>query len=310
MTLRAAATIVLYAAILTAFAWFAITVDWNSLRHSSFAWGYLLSATASLLAFRYFGVFVWQVLLKRLKADSLPSFMILADIYSKAWLARYIPGTIPWIAGKILLTSKHGVSPGRLAVSSLVEAAAQIIAVGLVSLTLLAIDGRISEQSNVINTLVAIALLGLGIALTPPVFNRLLRVAFRFVSANPPPSVGWDILLASVGLYALGSVLSGIAYTLFAFSLIPEFAIADAIYLVGAFGLAGVVGMLTPFVPSGLGTRDGAQMLLLLVVLPPPLAALLVLATRAWSAATDVLFWIVATASRRLSPKLAHEIVT
>jgi hypothetical protein len=310
MTLRATATIALYAAIVTAFAWFAVTVDWDSLGDASFSWGYLLSATASLLAFRYFGVLVWQLLLKRLKAHTLPPFLTLADIYAKAWLARYIPGTIPWIAGKILLASEHGVSRGRLAVSSLVEAAAQVLGVGLVSLGLLAIDGRISDQSSFVHTLVAAALLCFGIALSPPIFNRLLHTVFRFIPVSPPPPVGWDIIFASVGLYALGSALSGIAYTLFAFSLIPDFDVRDSLYLVGAFGLAGVVGMLTPLVPSGLGTRDGAQMLLLLVVLPPPLAALLVLATRAWSAATDVLFWLVATGSRRLSLKFGSQTVT
>jgi len=74
----------------------------------------------------------------------------------------------------------------------------------------------------------------------------------------------------------------------------------DLLFLVGAYGFAGVVGMLTPLVPSGLGTKDATLLVLLLLVVTAPTAALVVLVSRVWSAAVDVLFWAVAVGLERL----------
>ncbi|GMA35060.1 hypothetical protein [Demequina litorisediminis] len=286
---------VFYAAIVAAFAWFLTSVDWHALDGLEVGWAWVIVASLVALAFRYLGVVVWRVVLARLGAAHLPRFAVMADIYAKAWLARYIPGTIPWIAGKVYLAAEQGVSKSRLAVSTLVEAAAQIVAVGAVSLTLLALDPRIGEISPTLRVLVAVgAVLGF-VAMTPPVFNRFLTLGFRLLKRGEATHVGWDVVGSSLGLYGVGAAVSGLAYALLLKAIVPETGAGDLLFLVGAFGFAGVVGMLTPLVPSGLGTRDAAQMVLLLVVLPAPTAALVVIVSRVWSAAVDVLFWAVAT---------------
>src|SRR5690606_31846738 len=122
-------------------------IDWGSLDEVSVNWWWVGAATLVALVFRFLGALVWRVVLTRLGAVQLPPFLVLADVYARSWLARYIPGTIPWIAGKIYLAAQHGISKSRLAVSSLVEAAAQVVAVGAFSLALLALDGRIAAVS-------------------------------------------------------------------------------------------------------------------------------------------------------------------
>ncbi len=296
---RVAVRWLFYLAIVVAFGWFVWTVDWASLEGLQVGWGWVVAATAVSLAFRYLGVLVWRVVLARLGARDLPPFRAMSDIYAKAWLARYIPGTVPWIAGKIYMAAEHGISKSRLAVSTLVEAAAQVVAVGTVSLTLLAVDPRIGEVSPTLRLVVAVgAALGL-VTMTPPVFNRVLRLGFRVLRRQAPERIGWAVVRDSLGLYAVGAVLSGVAYALLMRSLVPSTTAADMLFLVGAFGFSGVVGMLTPLVPSGLGTRDATQFALLLVVLPASTASLVVLASRVWSALVDVLFWAIAVALER-----------
>ncbi len=288
-----------YAAIVVAFGWFLASVDWASLSEIEPAWGWLLAATALALGFRYLGVFVWRVVLTRLGAGTLPPFRVLADIYAKAWLARYIPGTVPWIAGKIYLAAAHGISKSRLAVSTLVEAAAQVVAVGAVSLALLAIDPRVGEISPTLRIVVAIGALAGFVAMSPPVFNRILAFGFRVLKRGTAVAVGWPVVRDSLALYGGGALVSGLAYAFLMRSVVPDVGVTDLVFLVGAFGFAGVVGTLTPLVPSGLGTRDATQLVLLLVILPAPTAALVVLLSRVWSAAVDVLFWAVAVVAAR-----------
>lgn len=289
-----------YAAIVAAFGWFLATVDWSALDGIEVGWAWLVAATVVALAFRYLGVVVWRVVLARLGAPRLPRFRVLADIYAKAWLARYIPGTVPWIAGKIYLAAEQGISKSRLAVSTLVEAAAQVVAVGAVSLALLTIDPRIGEISPALRLVVAAGAVAGFIAMVPPVFNRLLAVAFRVVRRGEPVAVDWPVVRDALALYGGGAVISGLSYALLMRSVVPDVSAADLVFLVGAFGFSGVVGVLTPLVPSGLGTRDATQLALLLIILPAPTAALVVLLSRVWSAAVDVLFWAVATGAARI----------
>ncbi|WP_084105930.1 lysylphosphatidylglycerol synthase domain-containing protein [Demequina sp. NBRC 110056] len=289
-----------YAAIAAAFAWFVWTVDWDALDGVELGWGWIAAATAVALAFRYLGVVVWRVVLVRLGAHRLPRFRVLADVYARAWLARYIPGTLPWIAGKILLAAEQGISKSRLAVSTLVEAAAQVVAVGAVSLTLLATDPRIGEISPALRIVVAVGAVAAFVAMAPPVFNRILALGFRLLRRGTAVPVGWPVVRDAVLLYGGGALLSGLAYALLMRAVVPEADGRDLLFAVGAFGFAGVVGILTPLVPSGLGTRDATQLVLLLVILPAPTAALVVLLSRVWSAAVDVLFWAVAALAARI----------
>ncbi|WP_084073152.1 hypothetical protein [Demequina sp. NBRC 110052] len=289
-----------YAATAVAFGWFAWKVEWSQLDGVSVRWGWVAAATVVGVLFCYVGAFTWRVVLVGLGARELPPFRTLADVHAKAWLARYIPGTLPWIAGKVYLAAQLGIARSRLAVSALVEAAAQVVAAGTVSLLLLAVDPRIGEISPTLRVAVAIgALVGLG-AMTPAVFNRILRLGFRLLRRGAPDPVDWPLVGRSLALYSGGAVVSGASFALLVFALAPEAWAGDLLFLTGAYGFAGVVGMLTPLVPSGLGTKDATLLVLLLIIVPAPTAALVVLVSRVWSAAVDVLFWAVAVSSERL----------
>lgn len=280
-----------FVAIAGALLWFLFNIEWTELENITFRLDLLAIAFVLALAFRYLGVVIWCTVMSHLGVKNLPHFLTLADVYAKTWLARYIPGTIPWIAGKIYLAAEHGISKSKLAVSSVVEVGAQVVGVGTISLVLLAIDGRIGEVSKSFRISALIGAVVLAIAMFPPVFNRAVALGMRMLKRGSAVMVSWRGIGTAVTLYAAGAVLSGLSYVMFSSALLSTLTFEDTWYLVGAFGLAGVVGILTPLMPSGLGTRDGTQLLLLLVIMPAPEAALLVLASRVWSVGVDIAFW-------------------
>jgi uncharacterized membrane protein YbhN (UPF0104 family) len=272
-------------------------IDYRVFATTRFDWGLLLLASAISLGFRYWGVFIWRVVLRALGSSSLPPFSTLAAVYAKAWMARYIPGTVAWIGGKIYLANKHGISKSRLAVSSLVEAAAQIVATMSVALILLGIDPRLDAIAWELKVIMVSVGVGITICLYPPLFNFLIRTAYRLVRRKEAYSqlrVNGKAVIQSYLLYLAGAFIAGTAYYFLAASLSSQVTPDMLWYIIGTLSLAGALGMATPLVPSGLGVREGVQLVLLSVIMPKEIALVITVASRLWSAAVDVLFYICA----------------
>jgi uncharacterized membrane protein YbhN (UPF0104 family) len=88
-------------------------------------------------------------------------------------------------------------------------------------------------------------------------------------------------LLRYLGLYVLNWLVFG--GTLFVF--IRSFYLVDPssiLYLTGAFSLAGMIGILAFFTPSGLGVREGVLALFLNQVMPTSVAIVAAVASRIW----------------------------
>ncbi|GGL28974.1 flippase-like domain-containing protein [Phycicoccus endophyticus] len=294
-----AVRIAFYVATAAALVWVVLSIDWSELGTVRLSLPWAAGAIATGMLFRYLGALVWRSVLKGLGADHMPPVRVLAEIYAKTWLARYIPGTAPWIAGKVLLAAEQGISRSRLAVSSVVEAAAKIVASGVVSLVLLALDPRIGEISTALRWLVVLGALVLLLVMTPPVFNRLLAVMFRLLKRGSLVEVGWPVIGTTLTMYGAVQLVSGLANALLVCAILPGTEASDMLFLMGAFGFSAVIGMLTPLVPSGLGTRDASLAVLLLLVMSPPEAALVVLVSRVWNLALDVVFWVVTLLAKR-----------
>lgn len=278
-------------------------IDTSVFSKIEISWPLLIAATLISLLFRYWGVFVWQVVLLSLGEKSLPNYWILASIYSKAWMARYIPGTVAWIGSKIYLASKYGISKSRLAVSSLVEAGAQIVATLSISLVILGLDPRLDVFSSEVKlTMVLLGVAG-TLSLYPPLFNFIIRKAYSAVrrkAAYDELAINGTSVIRSYLLYVVGAVIAGSGNYLLAASLSPDVGAEMFWYIIGATSLAGALGMATPFVPSGLGVRDGVQLVLLSLIMPKEIALAITVFSRLWSAASDILFYMVAHVVQRI----------
>lgn len=269
-------------------------IDYALLRDIQIMWPPLVLASLISLAFRYWGVVIWRYILKDLGARSLPPFVVLSDVYAKAWMGRYIPGTVTWIAGKIYLANKHGISKSRLAVSSLLEGGMQIVAIMAVSMLILGLDPRL----DVIPMTTKATILAIGcsllVLLFPPIFNRVLGFAHQLIKKKPAGKelqVNGRAITRAFTLYATGTLIMGSSYYFLTASLVTQVTPDMFLYFVGAFSLSGAIGMAVPFLPSGLGVREGVQLVLLSVIFPKEIALVITIFSRLWSAVVDVLFY-------------------
>jgi glycosyltransferase 2 family protein len=268
-------------------------IDFDELAHVTWNWPLMALATFVAMLFRYWGVFVWIVILRGLGCETLPSFGMLSLVYSKAWIGRYIPGKVSWIVGKVYLASKLGIGKTRIAASAVIEAGMQVVALVAAAMLLLGFDPRL----NVISFEGKVIMLGLAcgciLVLMPPVFNFVVRKAYVIVKRkelDPTIRLSGKVAFKSIQLYWFGAILSGTSFFLLSKAVYPSITFELYLFCVGAYNLAGAVGMITPIVPSGIGVRDGALLAMLTVILPVEIAVVLTVLSRLWAIVVDLLF--------------------
>lgn len=278
------------------------SIDFATLQTLHMNWWPLLLALLLGLAFRFWGAYIWTVILRSLGAKNAPYSRELIYIYAKSWLGRYIPGTAPWILGKIYFASKLGISKNKLAVSSILEAGLQIVVQMVFALSLLVFDPRL----NIIGTDLKIGMTALIIvslvALVPPVFNRIIKVVYKLLKRKQFPQehyVSFDSVSKGFGMYIIGAIISSASLFFVALSVYPELSYNELLYVMGVGTLAGAVSMLAIFAPSGLGVREGIQLVLLSVIMPTEYALVITVLTRLWGIVTDFIFFILASINKR-----------
>lgn len=300
--LRVAVPALFYALLAVFLVMYLIGIDWSQLADLELTWWPLLVATVLSLAFRYLGVFIWLRLLHRLGGTGLAGqYRSLTYIYSKSWLGRYIPGAATWILGKVYFASRHGIAKSKLAVSGLLEGGLQILATLVVGIALIVFDPRTETLDPWLRWAMGGVLVVGIVVLLPPVFARVLRLAFTVLRRGAPDTQllpGWGAMGEAAGLYIVGALITGTSYYLVAMSVYPQIDVGNALYVIGAASLASAISMLAVFAPGGLGVREGALGLLLAVIMPGPIALVLVVVLRLWSVVVDLLFFVITWLSR------------
>lgn len=287
---------VFFALILVFLALYIRGLDMDKLRTFSINWQLFGFATLLGLLFRYLGAYIWRVILCNLGASQLPSYAVTNDVYAKAWMGRYIPGTVTWIAGKVYMASHWGISKSRLTVASLLEGGVQVLAMTFVAFLLLGFDPRLDVLSPSAKALFVILGLSVLIILVPRVFNAFIMLAYRVARRKAVPhelQINAPAVIKSFVLYAAGTFVSGASCYFAIAAIAPDLDVHDYWYVVGSFALASVAGMAAPFAPSGIGIRDGIQLLLLTAILPKELALAATILVRLWSVAVDILFFAI-----------------
>lgn len=270
------------------------SVNFSKLAHLDLNWWYLTVASILALVTRYMGTYIWFVILRTLGATDLHLQKQLIYVYAKAWMGRYIPGTAPWILGKIYFASQHGISKQKLGVSSLLEGGLQIVTMLVFALALLVFDKRLDVLSGEFKALmIGVAIAGI-IILIPSVFNRLISLAYRLLRHKQLPAEHLATRATIVNgslLYLLTAVINGLSLFFIAKGVDPGLSYSNIAFAMGAASLAGAASMLALFAPSGLGVREGIQLVLFALIMPKELALAVTVITRLWSVGVDVLFF-------------------
>lgn len=264
-----------------------------------FAWGYIFVATIFGLGFRLWGAYIWMVLLAELGAQTAGSQVQLIYVYAKSWLGRYLPGAATWMVGKVYFASRLGISKNKLAISSLLEGALQVTVVLALAFALLIFDSRLDVVSTNFKIIMIIVLAACLIVLIPAVFNGVVALAYKLVRRKTlavEHRASGRTIIKGIGLYAVGSVLSGLSLFFIAKAVYPDLPFDSLLYVMGVSNLAGALSMLAIFAPSGLGVREGIQLVLLSVIMPTEAALVITVATRLWSIGVDFIFFGVGKA--------------
>lgn len=284
---------VFYALLIVFLVLYLRSIDVSKIAHIHFNWWYLVLASVLGLTKNYLGTFTWFVILKSLGARDLHLQKPLIYVYAKAWMGRYIPGTAPWILGKIYFASQHGVSKQKLAVSSLLEGGLQIVTMLAFSLALLAFDQRLDVLGNGFKDLMlAVAVIGV-IMVAPPIYNRIIGLAYKVLrrkTIDAENRATTQTIVQGASLYLVDALINGLSLFFIAKAVDPNLAYSNIVFATGAASLAGAASMLAIFAPSGLGVREGIQLVLFSLIMPRELALAVTIATRLWSVGIDFLF--------------------
>lgn len=271
------------------------SIDFSKFRNAHFVWSYLFLASVLGLAARYWAIFVWFVILKNLGAKNLDKAKRqLIYVFAKSWMGRYIPGTAPWILGKIYFASKHGISKNKLAVSSLLEGGLQIAVTMATAFVVLLFDSRLDVIGINLKVVMIVALVGLAVAVSPPVFNRIISIIHKLVrkkNIGKEHLASKETIAKAAASFVISAILSGVSIFFIVKAIDPTLNYSDMLFVFGAANLSGALGMLAIFVPSGIGVRDGIFLALLSVIMPTELALLATVASRLWNVVLDVLFF-------------------
>lgn len=289
------------------------SIDYSTLGEASFHIGYLAVATVLALGFRYWGAYIWTVLLRSLGAKNVKLSRTLIYVYAKSWLGRYIPGTAPWILGKIYFAARQGISKNKLAVSSLLEGALQIIVQMIFALALLAFDPRLNIISGHMKVLIVLAAATLSLFLVPRLFNWSVAVVYKLIrkrQLDKEHYASGKTITKGFGLYVVGSIISSLSLFFIAKTVYPELGYDQIFFVMGVGTLAGAVSMLAVFAPSGIGVREGIQLVLLSLIMPTEIALVITVVTRLWSVVVDLMFYALSFMLRGKNQQTGRHVPT
>ncbi|HYN88050.1 MAG TPA: YbhN family protein [Ardenticatenaceae bacterium] len=286
---------------------------WRSLQRLGVDWGrvlgtargreaYLLLAAAGAAGYVVLQAVTWRAIVAGL-GRALPWVGCLR-VWTTSNFARYLPGSMWHLVGRVYLGGEAGVSRATGALSVLLEQGLQLLAaILLVALTLpfWPPDTPVRRFA----WLFAFVPLGL-VAMYPRFFFPLLNHALRLLRREPvPASLRYRDLLAYLGLYLVTHLSNALALLFAVRALGAEWRTAPAV--IGAGMVAWTIGVVSLLTPGGLGLREGLVTALLAPILGVDVAAVGALLWRAANILTEALGVVLFNAlswvqARRLPP--------
>jgi uncharacterized membrane protein YbhN (UPF0104 family) len=217
-------------------------------------------------------------------------------VFCASWLGRYVPTSLPYFAGKVVMGSRLGHSRPAL-VASLVYENVLVLAIAA-AVSCAALPLALSDASGP----VWLALLGAAGAallalLSPRVMSRAVAFGAR-VTRRPVPE---GLVLSRGGLASAATfaavvvVANGLSFA-FVLGSFVQLDGREVVASAAVFGLAGVAGTLALPVPSGLGVREAVIVALVQLYTPVEVAAAAAVLSRVICLGVDVAFGLTGAA--------------
>lgn len=182
--------------------------------------------------------------------------------FTSSLLARYLPGGVWHLGGRLVVLSRNGASPALIGASLVLEQMLALTMCFLLALVAIAISGVMPELGGAwtgpLKYGATIAIVATATLLWPPILVRILR-GILIIFKRPMPALKMGVGCKGVSiLYMLHAVALAIFALGYYFSVCvylsnPPFSV---IGFIGVTLLATSIGFITPFVPGGLGVRE------------------------------------------------------
>jgi uncharacterized membrane protein YbhN (UPF0104 family) len=296
--LRYAITALVVAAVAVLFAR-ALSDNWAEVVEADLGFHplYLAATVVFALAVPVSGL-LWGAIVNRLAPDRHVGIREAIAVHCSSWLLKYIPGQVGSFLNKVVWGQRRGYSRTLMAVTFLYENIFLQIAsiVPSVVIILVTVGVGVFQQNPVALALPLLALVPLILVLHPGIFRRLLDLATRRLLKQPiPPEYTLRPAATATLLtgFVLPRIINGIGFVWIA-ATVAEVGPGDWLYLAAAYTLAGAIGILAVFVPSGLGVREAVVFVLLVAIgIPAGQAVIISLLARLLSTVADGLIALI-----------------
>jgi hypothetical protein len=211
------------------------------------------------------------------------------SIWAKSLLARYVPGTVLMVVGRVLLAEREGVPRRTTGASMVYEQGLFVVSAVLISGWALLAEVDISSLARFVLFGSAPLLLA---TMHPRVFGPVANRVLRAFGRDPLPVVlSMRRVLALLTYYLVLWVIFGIG-VFFAAQTAYHLSLSDLPAITAAQALGYTAALVTVIFPGGLGVRDTTFALVLDAVLPGgfALAAAIAIAVRLVTTLAEVIY--------------------
>ena len=252
-----------------------------------------LAILGLLAAILWWGI-VWYRLIPAKERHKITVLQAI-QIHLYSWLARYIPGKIAMLIGKVQASHKIGLSKRATLLSTAYEQLLQIASAVIVGSLLIGVAwyqnyGNLWAPSLML-FITFISIIGLHPRIFYPVANTILQKLGR-QKLDQQLLPNFKSILSITSLYIIGQIINGISFFLLIKAVYPIMN-QSILLVIGSYSLAGVIGIMAIIVPSGLGVKEGVITALLSTIIPTPIAIQLAILSRIVTILVDILLALI-----------------
>ncbi len=241
------------------------TFDWQ------LDWRALVVAFALMLVGLIMAGLVWASMMRTF-GSPLP-FSRHIRYYLVSHLARRLPGTVWYVAGRGYLYKQHGESLRLVTMASSLELVLMIVAGAVVTLAL---------WSYMLRTLPLVYLIALGITILVglvAVQPSSVRWMLRKLGLDATPVAGYRHMILWLSLYVGIWIIGGLMFYAIVYS-VTRAPLIHLPFVIGSWTLVGTLSVLVFFLPNNLGFTEIGLSLLLSTFLPSSVAVVVAVLSR------------------------------
>lgn len=272
----------------------------------AFDWLWLVAVASFAVAVPLTGL-LWARILRSLSPQAQISKTEAIVLQCASWLLKYIPGQVGAVVNKVVWAGKKGVSRSLVIVTFIYENVFLQLAsiIPSAAILLVSLGGGFFGDNATILILPLLILIPLSLVAYKPFFHRIVNLPARRLLKQDLPAeyfLSTSRALRSAVEFIGPRVLNGFGFVVLASTISmvpPNFWLPFG----AAYVLAGAIGILAFFVPSGLGVREAIIVLVLSQYIPTSEAIVISLLARLLSTIGDAVVALIYVGLRRTIPK-------